>query len=110
MKGVARELTKFLAHVAVGVVIALVIAAVLALVHGGAFLRAFANGCLAVGLITLLLATAGHQRSYRTLETYGRIPNMPAWLRTTPGDTTLAPTAVLGLTAVVLFVLGALLR
>jgi hypothetical protein len=110
VKTAARELTRLLSHVAIGVLIALVIAVLFALIHGGSFGRAFANACLAVGCIALLLAPAGHQASYRNLETYGRIPYMRAWLRTAPGDTTLAPTAVLGLTAVVLLALGIFLR
>jgi hypothetical protein len=72
------------------------------------FVHRFGLACALMGCLALLLATAGQQRSYRNIETYGRIPNMPAWFQVQPGDTTVSTGAVFGVTGIVLLVLAAL--
>jgi hypothetical protein len=107
MKAIARGLVQLLLNIAVALVIGLVLALGSALIHSGPFPHRFAVSCALMGALALLLATAGQQRSYRNIETYGRIPNMPAWFQVQPGDTTVSTGAVFGVTGIVLLVIAA---
>jgi hypothetical protein len=105
-KAVGRGLVQLLVYIGVALGIGLVLAVGSALIHSGPFLHRFGLACALVGCLALLLATAGQQASYRNIETYGRIPNMPAWFQVEPGDTTVSTGAVFGLTGVLLLVLA----
>jgi len=104
-----RAIGQLVYHVAIGVVIAVVIAGLLALVHGGGFQNAFRIACWAIGGLLVLMGAGGRTTASRTLETGGRMPGLPATFQSQPGDTTLSMSATLFLTAGVLFVLGAVL-
>jgi hypothetical protein len=104
-----RAVAQLLYHVAIGVVVAVAIAGVLALVHGGGFRHALAIACLAIGGLLLLMGASGRNTAARTLETGGRMPGLPATLRSQPGDTSLSVAAVFFLTAAALLVLGVVL-
>ena len=103
---VARAGAQLLFHVAVAVVIALCIAVVLALVHGGGLRHAFAIACWSVGGLLVLLGAVGHSPTRQRFTTAGRMPGLPATLQLQPGDTTLSTSAVFFLTAGVLFVIA----
>lgn len=109
MKAIARGLVQLLLYIGVALVIGLLLALGSALIHSGPFLHRFGLACALMGVLALLLATAGQQASYRNIETYGRIPNMPAWFQVEPGDTTVSTGAVFGVTGIVLLVLAAVL-
>jgi hypothetical protein len=106
-KAIARGLVQLALNVGVALVIGLVLALGSALIHSGPFLHRFGLACALMGAFALLLATAGQQRSYRNIETYGRVPNMPAWFQVEPGDTTVSTGAVFAVTGIVLLVLAA---
>jgi hypothetical protein len=107
MKAIARGVAQLAINIAVALAIGLVLALGSALFQGGPFLHRFALACALIGALALLLATAGQQRSYRSIETYGRIPNMPAWFQAQPGDTTVSAGAIFGVTGIVLLALAA---
>jgi hypothetical protein len=106
-KAVARGLVQLALNVGVALATGLLLAAGSALIHSGPFLHRFGLACALMGALALLLATAGQQRSYRNIETSGRIPNLPAWFQVQPGDTTVSTGAVFGVTGIVLLVLAA---
>ena len=106
---VARALAQLLVRVAIAVVFALVLAVVVAVIRGGDFHEALFVGLLVVGLVSLLLAPAGQQRSYRIVETSGRIPNMPAWLQAPPGETSVSAGALFAITGIVLIVIASVI-
>jgi hypothetical protein len=106
---IARALAQLLVRVAIAVVFALVLAVVVAVIRGGDFHVAFFVGLLVVGVLCLLLAPAGQQRSYRVVETSGRIPNMPAWLQTPPGETSVSAGALFAVTGIVLIVIASVI-
>ena len=109
-----RELVRLLLHVAVGVVLTLVLAVLVALVRGGGFVPALTIACYAVGAFTLVLAAAGQSPSRRDAMGASWVDRWAfkgtfAVNRANPGDRTLTTSAVLGLTGIILLGLGVLL-
>jgi hypothetical protein len=60
-------------------------------------------------VLALLLAPAGQQRSYRVVETAGRIPGMPAWMTPQTGETSVRAGAVFAVTGIVLLAIAAII-
>jgi hypothetical protein len=104
-----RALVQLLLRVVVGIVLALALAGLLALVRGGGFQHAFDIACWSVGVLAILMGAVGQSTASRTLETAGRMPGLPATFRSQPGDTTVSTAAVFFITGAVLIVLGIVL-
>ena len=101
-----RAALQLAVRVAVALAIALVVAAIWALARGGGFVHALSVGCFVVGGLTILLGAMGQSAYNRNLETAGRLPGVPAWTQTKPGDTTLATGAVFFLAGLALIAIG----
>jgi hypothetical protein len=107
-------LVGFFARLAVGIVLALVLAVLIALVRNdGSFAESFRVAVLVVGSLMLLVAGAGHSPSMRTgsigAGVAGRFPKLlPAMSETSPMR--VSPTALFVLTALVLIGIGLALR
>ncbi|MGZ8694440.1 MAG: hypothetical protein ACXWYS_03270 [Gaiellaceae bacterium] len=104
-----RALIQLLLRVASGIVLALALAVLLALVRGGGFRHAFDIACWSVGVLAILMGAVGQSTASRTLATAGRMPGLPATFRSQPGDTTVSTAAVFFFTGAVLIVLGVVL-
>ena len=108
---VIRELLRLLARVAIGFVIALVIAVLWATVSEHSFLENLRVTTLSVGVLLLLMAGIGRGSNFDRAMDYGvaahlgRIPGMST-IQRTPEDPTLTPGAVFALTGVALLALG----
>ena len=89
--------------------IAFAVAAVLAVLGAEGLVRGFRAACLGIGSLTLLLGVVGQSPSTRVVQTSGRIPFVPAWTRTPPGDTSVSTGALLALAGLALLAVGALL-
>jgi hypothetical protein len=114
---VVRALAHFALQLVVALTIAAVLAAIWAVLRGGAFVPALGTACLLVGCVALLfgaLGVGGMSPSQGLVETVGRsrgpLPGMPAFLRVSPGTTSVNATAIFFLTGIVLLVVGAALR
>jgi hypothetical protein len=111
---VLRALAHFLLQLAIALAVASVIAAIWALLHGGAFVHAFGVACLIFGGLALLFGAfgiGGMSPSMGLVETSGRggtkpLPGMPAFFRTSPGTTAVNATAIFFITGIAMAVIG----
>jgi hypothetical protein len=101
----ARALVHFLLHLAIAVLLGVLVSGIWALAHGGSFRHSLVRGFLVIGALTILVGGAGQSN----LETAGRIPGMPAWTQSQPGDTSIQAGALLILAGLVLIGLGIVL-
>ena len=104
-----RALARFLLGLAIAVVIGLAVAALWALAHGGSFRHSVVVGFFAIGAVLMLLGAVGQSTADRTVftdQTAGRIPGMPAWAQSKPGDVSVRPGALLFLAGLVLIGIG----
>jgi hypothetical protein len=106
---IVRALAQLAARVVIGVVVALALAGLLALAREEPFADAFVIACWIVAALAILLGAAGQTAWSHNVETSGRIPGVPAYLRTRPGDTSLSTGAVFVLTGALLIVLAVVL-
>jgi len=109
---VIRELLRLLARVAIGFVIALVIAVLWATVSEHSFLANLRVTTLSLGVLLLLMAGIGRGSNFERAmdhgvahQYWGRIPGMSTTQRK-PEDPTLTPGAVFALTGLALLALG----
>jgi hypothetical protein len=114
MRGLALALVRLLTRVVLALAIALVLGLLLALVRdGGSFADDLGIACLLVGCLFLLLAPAGHSPAMRggTIDTWTAsfFPKLVPGMTSEYSGATLSTSIVLGLTGVVLLVVGALL-
>jgi hypothetical protein len=114
MTGLRVALVRLLVRVAIALALAVVVGLLLALVRSEAdFRRDFGIACLLVGCVVLLMAPAGHSPAMRggTIDTWTAsfFPKLLPGMSEQYSGTTLSTSAVLGLTAVLLLVLGLLL-
>jgi hypothetical protein len=106
------EIVRLLARIGVALVLALALAAVAAVVHGGGYLLSLEICCYVVGALLLVLAAAGNSpgRGYG-LDVESGLAGSSAW-RTVLGDpanppsNTLAPAVPFLFAAFVLILLG----
>ena len=105
----ARALLDLSVRVAVGLLVALVLALLLAAARSESFSDAFQIACWIVGALALLLGASGQTAWSRNVQTFGRLPGLPASSRTQPGDTTLSSAAVFFLTGALLIGLAIVL-
>jgi hypothetical protein len=91
------------------VAIGLAVAALWALAHGGGFPPFPRRRLVTIGALMILLGASGQSTADRVLETSGRIPGMPAWTQSKPGDVSVRPGALMILAGLVLIGLGILL-
>ena len=105
----ARALVHFLLHLAIAVLLGVLVSGIWALAHGGSFRHSLVVGFLVIGALTILLGGAGQSNADRNLATAGRIPGLPAWTQSQPGDTSIQPGALLILAGLVLIGLGIVL-
>jgi hypothetical protein len=113
---VLRELLRLIEKIAIGFVVAIVIATVWALLSRHSFLRDFRNTCLIVGTFSLVMGAIGRNTPFErgldygiTQQAWGRIPGVSS-LKFNPEDPTLTAGAVfagagLSLLAFAIFVL-----
>ncbi len=104
-----RGAITFVVHLAIGVVAALVLAAIWAALHGGGFMHSLAIGCYVVGAFSLLLGAlgvGGMSPSSGVIETSGRLPGLKAYSRVSPGANSVSMTATLMLVGVALIGIG----
>ncbi len=106
MRAVRAALVQLAVRVVVGVAVALAFAGLLALARDEPFADGFVIACWIVGALTILLGAAGQTAWSRNVETSGRIPGVPAYLRTQPGDTSLSAGAVFFFTGALLIALA----
>ena len=102
---IRNAVARFVVQLVIGVLLALVVAALWALAKGGAFVSAFHVGLYVFGGIALLLGAlgvGGMSPSQGVIETYGRIPRMKAYSYVPPDGTAVNSTAIFLLTGVVL--------
>jgi hypothetical protein len=104
---VETVLLRGLVQIAVALMIALAItltlAALGALIGGGSFHSSLFAACMVVGCFCLLLAPAGQEIGIMNT---ADIPNMPAWTRTPPGDTSISSAAVFAIAGALMIGLG----
>ena len=113
---IVRELIRLVEKIAIGFVVALVIAVLWAVVSKHSFRSDFRNTCLLVGALTVLMGAIGRNTPFErrmdygiTEQAWGRIPGVST-LKFNPEDPTLTAGAVFigtgaALLAVALFVL-----
>jgi hypothetical protein len=114
MRGLALSLVRLLTRLILALAIALVLGLLLALVRDGdGFADDLGIACLLVGCLFLLIAPAGHSPAMRggTIDTWTAsfFPSLVPGMTGEYSGTTLGTSVVLGLTGVVLLVVGALL-
>jgi hypothetical protein len=97
---------QFLFHVGVAVAVGLAVAAIWAVAHGGGFGHSLFLGFMVIGALLLLLGASGQSSAGRNLETAGRLPGVPAWTQSKPGDTSLRPGVLLILAGLALLGIG----
>jgi hypothetical protein len=112
--GLRISVARLLVRVGIALAIALVVGLVLALFRdGGGFRDDFGIACLLVGCLFLLMAPAGHSPAMRagTIDawTASFFPALVPRMTEEYSGRSLSTSAVLGLTGVVLIVLGAVL-
>ena len=103
-----RASVHFFLHLAIAVAIGLVVAALWGLARGGGFRHSLVVGFVTIGALMILLGASGQSTADRVLETSGRIPGMPAWTQSKPGDVSVRPGALMILAGLVLVGLGIL--
>lgn len=113
---IVRELIRLVEKIAIGFVVALVIAVLWAAISKHSFRADFRNTCLLVGALTVLMGAIGRNTPFErrmdygiTEQAWGRIPGVST-LKFNPEDPTLTAGAVFigtgtALLAVALFVL-----
>jgi hypothetical protein len=100
-----RGLVQIAVALTIALAITLTLAALGALIGGGSFHSSLFAACMVVGCFCLLLAPAG-QASGPWIIATGRIPNMPAWTHTPPGDTSISSAAVFAIAGALMIGLG----
>lgn len=108
------QLIRFLARVAVSVAVAALIAAILAPIREGAsYADRFVLSCYVVGCVVLLLAVGGNSPGRRmgTIDPWfaSFAPRLVPTMSREYSGTTFTTSALLGLTAIAMLVLGAAL-
>jgi hypothetical protein len=110
-----RALMELAARTAVGVGVALAVAALDAVVRGGSYADAFALSCVAVGVFTILLGAVGQSPTRRigpswfASQAKVAAPDSLHWMFYSPSDMRLSTGAVFFLTGAVLIALGLVL-
>jgi hypothetical protein len=107
----ARALAQLVLTAAIAFVAALAVAALLALLRGGAFLDSLRIPALSIGALLLLMAAGGGALSRAAdaevhQSTLGRLPGVPSWTESRPDEPTISSAAVYGLSGLALIVLG----
>jgi hypothetical protein len=102
---IRQAVARFVLQLVVGFVSAVVLAALWALAHGGAYMHSLQLGLYIFGVLALLfgaLGVGGMSPSRGLVQTSGRLPGVPALMRTPPGTTEVNATAIFFLTGATL--------
>jgi hypothetical protein len=107
----ARAVARLVLIAAIVLVVAVASAAALALVRGGEFQQSLRLTAIALGVLLLLMGGTGGVFSRAAdaearQAALGRLPGVPSWIETRPGEPTIAPSAVFVISGLALVALG----